>query len=258
MIDLFLFRFALKDLVRLKRLMPIVLLAALPLVLALAWRAIATGQKPEPADLYDHLSEGFIFGFLLEILACVFATRVISQEVEQKTIVYLLTRPVPRWRILLMKYLAATVATTVAGWAALLLLQLGTYGVTGWNHSRLGHDLLILPVACLAYSALFLLLATLFQRPLLIGLIYAFGLETWMPALPGKFKQLSLLTYVRTLAPHGDPPPPPDPTNPFATVLTDNVTPNFAWGVIIAVTIIGLIAALMVFSTKEYVPREDS
>ena len=52
----------------------------------------------------------------------IFGTGVVSREVEQKTIVYLLTRPVARWRILLMRYLAAVTAITLTVWLATGLL----------------------------------------------------------------------------------------------------------------------------------------
>jgi ABC-2 type transport system permease protein len=261
MSDLFLLRSTLRNLLRAKQLIAAAVLVLTPCLLALAWRAIAPTRSFQAGETYDRLSEAFIFGFLTVISTCVFATQMISQEVEQKTIVYLLTRPVPRWRILLAKFVATVVVTTAAAWLASLALALAAYGGHGWGASRLGRDLLISPVACLSYSALFLLLATLSNRPLLLGLLYAFGVETWLPALPGDFKRLSLLAYLRVLAPH---------TATSAAAVTgggdllgvpaaagDGITPLLAWGVVLAVTIISLLVACLLFSSREYVPRED-
>ncbi len=266
MSDMFLFRSALKDLLRVKKLVAAGILIAVPCLLALALRLIGTAEPFSAAETYNRLSESLVFGFLLVILACVFATSTISQEVEQKTIVYLLTRPIPRWRILLMKFAATVVVTTVGAWLASLLLALATYGLSGWGASPLGRDLLIMPIACLAYSALFLLLATISTRPLILGLLYAFGVETWVPALPGNFKMLSLLSYLHVLAPHAAAIAPiveDTGGDPFAlsaaapAAAVDSITPLLAWGVVAGVIIVGLMAACFAFSTREYVPRED-
>jgi ABC-2 type transport system permease protein len=251
MSDFYIFRNTLKDLFRVKNLIAVALVALLPLGIALLWRSLAPAGQFASADVYGRLSETVIFGFVLVMLACVFGTGLVSQEVEQKTIVYLLTRPVPRWRILLMKHAAALLATTLAAWAATGLLLLATGGVHAGVQSTLGRDLLILPVGCLAYGGLFLLMSALFRRPLILGLVYTFGIESWLPGLPGNFKMLSLMAWLRVLAPHAQPGA-ADPTD--GTILT----PHLAWGVMIAVIIVTTALALAVFSTNEYVPRDDA
>jgi len=129
MSDVFLLRSTLKDLFRVKKLIPIGMLVLLPALIALIWRSLVSDHSYNAGDVYNHLSELLVFGFLLVILACVFGTGVISQEVEQKTIVYLLTRPVPRWRILAMKFVATFLATSLAAWLASLLLALAAYAI---------------------------------------------------------------------------------------------------------------------------------
>src|SRR5262249_55322354 len=67
-------------------------------------------------------------------------------------------------------------------------------------------DIGILSVGALAYGALFLLLATIMSKPLMTGLVFAFGWETWVPNMPGRFQYVSIMSYLRTLAPHPQPP----------------------------------------------------
>src|SRR5205807_8489593 len=172
-------------------------------------------------------------GFILVILAVVFGTGVVSQEVEQKTIVYLLTRPVPRWRILAMRFLAAFVAITVTSWIALLLLGFVALYPGHIADSPLKKDLLIIPVGALAYGACFLLLATLINKPLLWGLLYAFGIETWTSYVPG-LQKISLMYYLHVIAPHrqiekasGDPTEMMNALSPVA------VSVPVSWGVLI-------------------------
>ena len=188
------------------------------------------------------------------LLACVFGTSVVSQEMEQQTIVYLLTRPVPRWRILLAKFLATLLATILAVWLASLLLALGVRGLHHWGQLSLGHDLLFLALGSLAYVGFFLLLGTLLHRPLLFGLLYVFGIESWLPNLPGSFKMLSLMAYLWVLAPHSRTAA-PEPANPF--LATAALTPTLAWCVVIGVIVTSVAGALIAFSTREYVPQKD-
>ncbi len=252
--DLYLLRKALRDLLQPRKLVPVLGLVLLPLAVALIWRALVPVHAFSPAQVYDQLAKSLVFGFILVLLACIFGTSVVSQEMEQQTIVYLLTRPLPRWRLLLARFLAALLATALAAGLAALLLALGTRGFHHWARPPLTRDLMFLALGSLAYGGFFLLLGTLLRRPLIFGLLYAFGIESWLPNLPGKFKMLSLMAYLWVLAPHGRAAA-LTPDNPFLVTMT--LTPTLAWRVVVGVVAISLAWALIAFSTREYVPRED-
>jgi len=244
MSDVYILRNALKDLTRPKKLVAALLLMLLPALMVLIQKSFAPTFSPD--DAYSMYAANLVFGFVLVIMAVVYGTGVIAQEIEQKTIVYLLTRPVPRWRILLNKLVAVVIGTTAVVWLSAILLALVTYGPKGLIQSRLPVDLAILPIGALAYCALFLLAAVQFNRALIIGLVFAFGWETWVPYMPGNFNKLSLMTYLRILAPHAD----------NAAPVTISVA--MAWVVLFSVIVFGLAAACFVFSTREYAPREDA
>lgn len=257
MSDLYLFRNALKDLTRPKRLITAAILILLPVLIALLWRTSAADFKAEAA--YNTLSAGLVFGFILVILSVIFSTDIIAQEIEQKTIVYLLTRPVPRWRIILTKFAAAILMTTLTVWVASFLLAFATYGLHGLDESRLGRDLLILPVGALAYGGFFLLLATFLNRPLMYGLLFAFGWESWVPNLPGNFQKMSLMAYLRVLAPHPKPQAESvDISDLLSSLNPQTISSPLAWQVLTGVILVTVGIALFLFSTNEYVPREDA
>ena len=172
MSDYYLFRTALFDLLRPGKLVAAFIFIALPTLIGLVNKWKMDPETYVAASQYGLLTVFFVFGFVLTMLSVIFSTGVVAQEVEQKTIVYLLTRPVPRWRILLLKYLAAVAVTSIVGWLAVLASALTTYGPSKLGESSLGRDLLILPVGVAAYSAIFLLIATLLNRPLIFGLIF--------------------------------------------------------------------------------------
>jgi hypothetical protein len=394
MIDLYLFKTAIKDLIRAKRLIVAVLLLLLPAAFALLWRYTAP-EEFDAYDAYNTLSPVLVFGFLLVILAVVFGTGVITQEMEQKTIVYMLTRPVQRWRIILAKFVAAVVGIVATTSLSSLLLAGAVFGMGGaqtssllrvsdlkdsaalvahfkekdspistylagsmWQARRrlpfparkfnqrldlesidtskplsegvernvirrlnsvlrsdkvlyekdrfagvelrpetstllasnpsgrekvrlnrllledafsaeitarkpstvhIPRDLGILCVGAMAYGAVFLLLATLLNRPLMFGLVFAFGWETWVPNMPGKFQLVSIMTYLRILAPHQRPPAESVDLIQFLSGGNQDVITNAtAWGTLIGVISVALLAALFIFSVNEYVPREDA
>jgi len=256
--DLHLFRISLRDLFRGKRLVAALVLIASPALIAVLRELWSGGKQIEATVVYNNLSGGLIFGFVLVILGVIFGTGVISQEVEQKTITYLLSRSLPRWRIALVKFLAATIAITVTLWLATILLALVTLGPGGLSGSSLGRDLLVLPVGALTYGAVYLLVATVFNRPLLWGLGYAFGWEAWAMRLPGQFQKLSLMGYLRVLAPHPQPEGESVSMGLFGAPDAAEISPTFAWRIMAAVLVVALLLALARFSTREYVPKEDA
>lgn len=256
--DAVLFLSALRDLTRPRRLLVAALLTALPAAVALLLRIVVDPGNFRPLAVYNVLVPGLVFGFILVILAVLFGTGVVSQEIEQKTIVYLLTRPIPRWRLLLPRYLAAVGAICVTGWAATVLVALVLLEPSALLKAPVRRDLLILPVGAAAYGSLFLLLATLIHRPLIWALLYAFGVESWAPYLPG-IQKISVMAYLRVLAPHASLEPESVDVREMVTVLTPAaISERTAWIVLLCVAGLGLAAALWLFSTREYVPREDT
>jgi ABC-type transport system involved in multi-copper enzyme maturation permease subunit len=381
MIDLFLFRQAIRDLLRPKKIVLSLVMILLPALVALLWR-LGAGADFRVEVAYNLLCALLVFGFILVIQTVVFSTGVIAQEIEQKTITYLLIRPIARWRIALAKYLAAVVVITVSVWLSCALLALTTYGFSGMRPSpllktsqikdpqsllkklketndmlsfhlgtnlrrrtqealekydpekppapelvqsvvgslnrlmvkeslyekqrfeevvlpaetqallaanprgeaalarlnralleaaypkeitradqplnQLRRDFLVLPVGVLAYSALFLLVATLVARPLIFGMLFAFGWESWVPSLRGNFEKMSLMAYLRVLAPHEQPDAGLGGAGQALIAFNPaTITPKLAWTVLSGVFLVALALALLVFSIREYTPRED-
>lgn len=259
MADLFLLKQSIRDMIRPKTLALSALIILLPGAIALVMR-LARPSQFDGLETYNTLSQYLVFGFSLVILSIVLGTGVITQEVEQKTIVYLLTRPLPRWRLALIKFLAAFLLILVTVWAEAVLLALATFGPGGLFQSSLPRDLAILPLGIVAYGSTSLLLATLLARPLIPGLLYAFLWESWVPNFPGSFKNLSLIAYVRALAPHKQL---ESDTVRLEEMLAEVgvrsvITPTFAWKILVIVTVLSLVMALFFFSVREYVPREET
>jgi ABC-2 type transport system permease protein len=257
--DWHLFRAALKDLFRSRKAFLCLAIAALPSIIALVWRTSGTKPPFDPDVAYNALAGELVFGFILVILAVIFGTGVITQETEGKTIGYLLTHPLPRWRILTARFLAAALAVVATVWLAMLLLAASNYGGAGLTRIELRRDLLVLPVGALAYGGLFLLLAILIKRPLFVGLMFAFGWESWVSKMPGNFQRVSLMSYLKALSPHARPEAEGvDLQALFMPQPSDaEISHALAWGTLSGVIVFTLLASFLLFTVLEFVPRDD-
>jgi len=257
MSDIYLFRTALRELVRPGKLIAYAILIALPFLVGMVIKWKADPDTYEAAGQYGIWIALYVFGFVLTIMSVIFSSGIVAQEVEQKTIVYLLTRPIPRWRILLMKYLAAILITTAACWLTTIAAALATFGPSHLSGSPLAHDLLIMPIGVSVYSAVFLLMGTLLNRPLILGLIFAFGWENLIIVFPGYGQYCAIMTYLRVLAPH-DLPAAMTRLAAFNSSVVEPPSRIFSWVVMISLLILALLSAFVTFTTREYVPREEA
>jgi ABC-type transport system involved in multi-copper enzyme maturation permease subunit len=131
-----------------------------------------------------------------------------ADEVEDKTITYLFTRPIPRGAVLLGKYLAylaCTVFVVLPSVMLVYLLVVPIRGSLGGGFLDLVKDLALLAVGLAVYGAVFAFVGAKFRRPLLIGLIFIFGWEQAALAFPGYLKRFTVAYYLQGLVPHAMP-----------------------------------------------------
>ncbi|MGL6095292.1 MAG: ABC transporter permease [Fimbriiglobus sp.] len=134
--------------------------------------------------------------FLLPLFSLAFASGTIGGEREGRTLIWLMTRPLPRWAVYLGTLLGVLPWCVLASVGSLLILGLvgGDVGrhaaATFWPAAAGG---------AVAFAALFHLIGAVFRRPAVVGLVYVFFFETLVANLPGSLKQLSLNYYVRSL-----------------------------------------------------------
>ncbi|GAB4467957.1 MAG: hypothetical protein OHK0029_40070 [Armatimonadaceae bacterium] len=260
--DLLLIQNALRDAVRPRRLLIALLLIALPPLLGIIWKAFAQGEDILPGDIYDSIAFGLVFLFTMPILAVIYGTGIVSQEMEGRTILYLLTRPFPRWRILLAKFLVCVLVVFVISGLSVLLLAFTVFNPARLAEAGVFQDLRALAVGAFTYSALFLLIGTALPKPLTYGLLFVFGWETWVPRLPGQFVRASIMTYLRVLSSRDIFEENTTPENNLLLFLSAppqvDIPATQAWAILITVSLVCLAGALAVFSTREYAPREDS
>ena len=231
------------------------LLVGLPVVLAVVYRVILAADIPNralpPLDLYAILVAVYWIRNVLPLMALFHATALVADEVEGRTLTYLLTRPLTRPSIFAGKF-AANLATSlgIALPSAVLTFFLfvtarGWSGV-GASVPDLFRDLGVMALTLLSYGALFAFFGVLLRRPVIPGLLFLFGWEL-LANLPGYLPRLTLNSYLRSLIHHR-------PAQEGLAGLFNQVQPvGLSLAVVCVTTALFLGAAAWLFSEREYV-----
>ncbi|HEV8062178.1 MAG TPA: ABC transporter permease subunit [Gemmataceae bacterium] len=185
-------------------------------------------------------------GFLLPIWSLSFATEALGGERETRSLIWLLTRPLPRWSIYLAKFVAIlpwSLGMNLGGFAMLCLLG----GPPGRMALRLYWPAVL--AGTLAFCSLFHLMSALFRRAAVLALVYSFFLEWIVGNMPGYMKRVSISFYTRCLMfdaaePYGLQPDRPSIYLP--------VSGTIAWTVLLSLTVALLLVGMVVFSRSEY------
>lgn len=171
-------------------------LLALPLVLvalAVVFRLVG-GRDPGTAVT---LLGGVGLGTVVPLLCVVVGTGVIGPEIEDGSIVYLLSKPLRRSSIVASKLAVAV----VTAWAVLVpAVVVAGLVLTGSAERLAVAYALATAVAAVAYCAVFLLLAVLTRNAVIIGLLYALVWETTIAAVVPGARALSIRQWALSVA----------------------------------------------------------
>lgn len=170
------------------------LLIPLPLVL-LFLTAVARTSGVAPKDWADAVLVVLGVGVVMPLTALIIGTSVFGSEIDDGTIVHVLTKPLPRREVVLTKYLVATGVSALV--SAVSLLAAGI--ITG--SLRLGIGLAVGGVVgTVVYTALFVMASLLIRRSVLIGLAYILLWENLLGSLLSGTRVLSVQQYALTIA----------------------------------------------------------
>jgi ABC-2 type transport system permease protein len=189
--------------------LPVVLACVLRLVTALGAPGLRlNGIVVDGPTMFGLMIWVFFLRFSVPVLGVFYGTALIADEVEDRTITYLFTRPIPRGAVLLGKYLAylaSTVFVVLPSIVLVWLLVVPIRGSLGASFPDLAKDLVLLTVGLAVYGSVFAFVGAALKRPLLVGLFFVFGWEPAMMALPGYLKRFTVSYYLQGLVPHAMP-----------------------------------------------------
>jgi ABC-type transport system involved in multi-copper enzyme maturation permease subunit len=196
----------------------------------------------------------FYLRFTVPILGVFYGTSLIADEVEDRTITYLFTRPISRGSVLVGKYLAYLACTGFVVLPSVMLVYLLIVpigGSLGANFVAVVKDLVLLAAGLAVYGAVFAFIGAQFRRPLLIGLIFIFGWEPTTMAFPGYLKRFTVAYYLQSLAPHAM--PQDSVLNLAQTIFREVPSTMTAFAGLIVIWAVFLFLATRAIERREYV-----
>jgi ABC-type transport system involved in multi-copper enzyme maturation permease subunit len=235
---------------------PVVLAAAIRIGVALEPRALprVNGAVVGGGALFGMMIWLLYIRFIVPVLGVFYGTALVADEVDDKTITYLFTRPIPRGAVLMGKYLAYLACTVLLVLPSVVLVYfivVPLNGRVGESFPALLEDLGMLAVGLAAYGAVFAFVGARLKRPLVIGLVFAFGWEPTVLLFPGYLKRFTVAYYVQALVPHAMP---DDSAVSILLQVFREVPPvatSLAW--LAAITVLALWAATEAIERREYV-----
>lgn len=171
-----------------RRTILVALLAAVPILIAGIIRI--GGTSTDGATLTAGLLDALVVTTVLPLVALVFGTGVLGSELEDGTAVYLLTKPIERWRIVVSKSAVAAGVTIALVVPSALLSGLLVGGDRGGDSIAIAVAVAVIP-GSLVYAVGFVALSVVTSRALIAGLLYVF---IWEGLLSGLFAGTALLS----------------------------------------------------------------
>ena len=175
------------------------LFAASPLAMAILIRVLS--------DDYTSVIVGQLFDLLLvavvlPLVVAILATTALGDDVEDRTLSYILLRPIPRWQIVAAKYVSVVVLSAVP----LLLMGAAMAGVAFIDEAEDLNDYenVIRPIlgvvaglalGVLAYSAAFMWLGLISGQALGLAIVYVFVWEGVAANIFSGIRYLSIRSY---------------------------------------------------------------
>jgi ABC-2 type transport system permease protein len=202
-----------------KRTIFMALIVGGPIVIALIVRVVdffggggalqIHGRAMSASGVFGLIVWVFYLRFTVPALAVFYGTALMADEIEDKTITYLFSRPIRRGAVLVGKYFAYLLCTAMVVLPSIMIVYFliatrqGASLAAGFP--ALVKDLGIIGLGLAVYGAVFALVGAWFKRPVLTGLVFLFGWEPAVLLFPGYMKKFTVAHYLQALVPHAMP-----------------------------------------------------
>ncbi len=165
-------------------------LVGLPLLAAALFHVAESTTSA--AEYADDITSVLVASAILPLVVLLLGTAAFGNEVGDRTLVYLTTKPLPRWRIALPKLVAALlvggVPVALSGALAVAIIEEGDV------HGAVATGLGLLAGAA-AYAAIFTWAGLATRHALVLGLVYVFIWEATLAAYLEGVRFLSVRRY---------------------------------------------------------------
>jgi ABC-2 type transport system permease protein len=193
---------AIRQFLRGRRLLVLALLFSIPSVVALVLSLLGRHAPLEAMEFFLVLN--LIPHALAPLASLLYAAGLIRDEVEEQTLTYLLMRPLPRWAIFFVKWLAAYLVTSLltALFTCLtfaVMVATATETLPDDFRQRALITAGALALAQVGYCAIFGAIGLFTKRALLWGVGYIIFFEGLLATLDTVARRLTVMYYFRVL-----------------------------------------------------------
>jgi ABC-type Na+ efflux pump permease subunit len=235
---------------------PIVLGAALRLAEMSGVLFAFRDARPAGGTIFGMMIWLLYVRFIVPVLGVFYGTALIADEVDDKTLTYLFTRPIQRSAVVFGKYAAYVVCTVLLLLPSVvvvffLVVPIGRGSSIAEVFPSMVTDLAMLAIGLAAYGAVFALVGARLKRPLVAGLIFAFGWEPAVLLVPGYLRRLTVAYYLQALVRHDI--PPEGPTAALLQVLREIPSVATSLTGLAVITVLALWFAGRAVERREYV-----
>jgi ABC-2 type transport system permease protein len=162
----------------------------------------AGSQSDRPLEDGTNLLDTLVLFFFMPVMAMIFGSSLIRDEIDDKSITHIATAPLDRAFSYLGYYLPLGIAVAVSMVAISSVGTLAFFAQHGAGYEVLeiyGEFIALVVIGSFVYSSLFLTISVLFNKPVMVGLFYAFIWEGFIGSLPGAIQSASIKHYLRSL-----------------------------------------------------------
>jgi ABC-2 type transport system permease protein len=153
--------------------------------------------------LFDgtNLLDGLILFFFMPVMAMIYGSSLIRDEIEDKSITQVVTSPLNRIVTYSGYYIGLSISVSIIMLIILTSGFLTFFGIMGLNDSGeiYGSMAVMVIIGSFVYSSLFIMISVLIGHPIYFGLIYAFIWEGFIGSIPGSLQYLTVKHFVRSL-----------------------------------------------------------
>ena len=188
------FQLTLHQLIRRRRYIIVLLISLLPVLLS-AFYWFADGPDPDRPridEFHDVVTARLLIAVVLPLAALLLSTATLGDEVEDQTLVYLVLKPIARWRIVLPKLLATVIGVavpvSVSGIISSLLITNGDLATSLVTAAGV-------TVGAAAYCTVFTWGGLVSRQAIIFGLAYVFLWEVSITELFSGLRFLSIRQY---------------------------------------------------------------
>jgi ABC-2 type transport system permease protein len=178
------------------------ILTILVTIFVCAIMGYATTQDVDKLFDGTNLMDGLILFFFMPVMAMIYGSSLIRDEIEDKSITQVVTSPLNRFITYSGYYIGLSISVSI-----IMLIILTSGFLTFFGRMGLDSDTseiyagmaAMVVIGSFVYSSLFIMISLLINHPIYFGLVYAFIWEGFIGSIPGSMQYLTVKHFVRSL-----------------------------------------------------------